>query len=169
LRNQDLKEPSRSNAGGRAILDRAIVNIPDVLADPEYSREFALAGKWRAVLAVPLLHGGQPIGALTVGRAAPAAFSGQQIQLLKIFADQAVMAIENARLFNETKEALERQTATAEILNVIASSPSDVQPVFEAIVGSAKRLLGGRTSSLYRIVDGMLQLEATTSLDPESD
>jgi GAF domain-containing protein len=97
---QELKEPDRSNAGGRAILDRAMVHIPDVLSDPEYSREFALAGGWRAVLAVPLLHDGNPAGAITVGKTDPAAFSEQQIQLLKTFADQAVIAIGNVRLFD---------------------------------------------------------------------
>src|SRR5262245_13408515 len=135
----------------------------------EQGREMARAAGFRSQLLTPLIGDPDPIGVIAVTRKEPGAFDPHHVQLLRTFADQAVIAIENTRLFNETQEALERQTATAEILNVIASSPSDVQPVFEAIVGSAKRLLGGRTSSLYRIVDGMLQLEATTSLDPESD
>ena len=120
---QELKEPNRSNAGGRAILDRAIVHIPDVLTDPEYSREFALVGGWRAVLAVPLLRDGKPAGAITAGKAEPAAFSDAQIQLLKTFADQALIAIENVQLFQseqsrarELSEALEQQTATSRFL-----------------------------------------------------
>jgi len=88
--NQELQKPNRSFVGGRAILDRAIALIPDVLEDPEYSRKFALAGGWRAVLAVPLLRDGKSIGALTVGKAEPNSFSERQIQLLKTFADQAV-------------------------------------------------------------------------------
>lgn len=137
---QDLRQINRSFVGGRAILDRAIVQIPDVLADPEYSREFALAGGWRAVLAVPLLHEGTSVGAITVGKAEPTAFSEQQIRLLQTFADQAVIAIENARLFNETQEALERQTATAEVLRVISSSPGELGPVFEAMLENAVRI-----------------------------
>src|SRR5262249_54144618 len=96
-----ISRPDRSTIGGRAILERAIVHVPDVLADPEYSRELALAGGWRAVLAVPLLHEGNPVGSLTVSKAEPVPFSDRQIQLLNTFADQAVIAIENVRLFEQ--------------------------------------------------------------------
>ena len=85
----------------------------------------------------------------------PGAFAPHHVQLLQTFADQAVIAIENTRLFNETQEALERQTATADILKVIASSPSDVQPVFDAIAASANRLIGGFSSTVFRFIDGM--------------
>src|SRR5262245_38624237 len=131
---QELKRPDRFNLGGRAILDCAIVHVPDVLEDAEYSREFALAGGWRAVLAVPLFSDGQSVGAITVGKREPTPFSEQQIQLLKTFADQAVIAIENVRLFEaeqtrtrELSESLEQQTATSEVLKVISSSPGELE------------------------------------------
>src|SRR5215472_14585212 len=120
---QQLKRPDRSHTGGRTILDRAVVHIHDVLEDPEYSRELALAGGWRAVLGVPLVHDGQSVGAITLGKREPTPFSEQQIQLLKTFADQAVIAIENVRLFEaeqqrtrELSESLEQQTATSDVL-----------------------------------------------------
>jgi len=125
---REQKRPDRSHLGGRAILDRAIVHVPDVLNDPEYSREWALAGGWRAVLAVPLLRDGKPVGAVTVAKAEPKPFSDRQVQLLNSFADQALIAIENVRLFEaeqqrtqELTESLEQQTATSDVLQVISS------------------------------------------------
>ena len=153
---QELRQINRSYVGGRAVLDRAIAHIPDVLEDPEYSREFALAGGWRAVLAVPLLHEGKSVGAITVGKAEPKAFSERQVQLLQTFADQAVIAIENVRLFEaeqqrtrELSESLEQQTATSEVLRIISSSPGEVGPVFEAMLASAARICEARFVILY--------------------
>ena len=119
----------------------SIVHIPDVLTDPEYPRQrVAEQTGFRGALGVPMMREGQIVGVITVARAEAGLFSDKQVELLKTFADQAVIAIENVRLFNETKEALERQTATAEILKVISSSPTDVQPVFDAIVRNAVTL-----------------------------
>jgi GAF domain-containing protein len=144
---QQLKRPDRSQLGGRAILDRKLVHVPDVLRDPEYSRELALAGGWRAVLAVPLLHDGKPVGAISIAKAEPKPFSEQQIQLLNTFANQAVIAIENVRLFEaeqqrtrELSESLEQQTATSEVLRVISSSPSELEPVFQSMLVNAMRI-----------------------------
>jgi two-component system NtrC family sensor kinase len=161
----------RETVTGRVILEGAVVQVPDTEASdvPERTKAVNRAVNVHALMGAPMQRDGAAIGAIMVTRQQPGAFSDEQIMLLRTFADQAVIAIENTRLFNETREALERQTATADILKVIASSPSDVQPVFEAIVGSAKRLLGGYSSSLYRVVDGMLHLEAFTPLNPESD
>jgi two-component system, NtrC family, sensor kinase len=152
-----------TGAGGaaRAIRDRAVVHIPDVLVEPQYQiQEAALTAGFRSVLAVPMLREGHAIGAITLGRANVGEFSDTQIQLLRTFADQAVIAIENVRLFNETKEALEQQTATAEILRVIASSPTDVQPVMEAVAENAARVCGATDSSIFRLEGEHLRLVA---------
>src|SRR5205814_9430586 len=106
--------------------------IPDIDASPDV-RDLGRLRGFRSVLVTPLMSSGVVIGMVSVTRLEPGSFAAHHVQLLQTFADQAVIAIENTRLFNETKEALERQTATADILKVIASSPSDVQPVFEAI------------------------------------
>ena len=155
------RPPSRDTAITRAILTCSVVAIPDVLEDAEYAiQAAALTGGFRSWLAVPLVREGNPIGAIAVGRPEPGPFPDSQVELLKTFADQAVIAIENVRLFNETKEALERQTATAEILKVIASSPTDVQPVFDVIVESAVRLCGARFGRVYRYDGSVIQMVA---------
>jgi len=154
----------------RAVLTGKVEMIADVLDDPHYKvSEQATRAGFRSTLAVPLMRGDQPIGCITVGRPAPGRFGDDEIGLLQTFADQAVIAIKNVRLFNETKEALERQTATADILKVIASSRSDLRPVFEAIVHSSTQLLGGHGCGLYKIADEMLHLEAFTPVSPEAD
>jgi signal transduction histidine kinase/DNA-binding response OmpR family regulator/putative methionine-R-sulfoxide reductase with GAF domain len=142
--------PSRTTTTGRALLDRGVVHVPDVLEDPDYARPVALALQNRSTLAVPMLRDGEPVGTISVGRLEPRPFTDNQIELLKTFADQAVIAIENVRLFTELEarnrdltETLEQQTATGEILRVISSSPTDVQPVFDTIVQSAVRLCDG--------------------------
>jgi two-component system, NtrC family, sensor kinase len=158
---QQLKRPDRSHLSGRAILDRAIVHVPDVLKDPEYSRELALAGGWRAVLAVPLLRDGKALGALAVARAEPKPFSDRQIQLLQTFADQALIAIGNVRLFEaeqqrtrELSEALEQQTATSEVLKVISSSPGELEPVFQTMLESATRICDANFGVMFGFEDG---------------
>jgi hypothetical protein len=160
---QQLKRPERSHLAGRAILERAIVHVHDVLADPEYSRELALAGGWRAVLAVPLVRDGIPVGALSVAKTEPTPFSNRQVQLLQTFADQAVIAIENTRLLNELRqrttdltertadltESLEQQKATSEVLQVISSSPGRLETVFQAMAEKAVRVCGATFGSIY--------------------
>ncbi len=132
-------------------------------------REIARLHGFRSMLWVPMMNGGVTIGIISVTRVEPGSFADQHVQLLQTFADQAVIAIENVRLFNETREALERQTATADILKVIASSPSDVQPVFEAIATSANRLIGGFSTAVFRFVDGVSHLAAFTPTHPAVD
>ena len=132
---------------GVAILDRAIVDIPDVRkAPPELAvgaKNF-LASGYRAVTIVPMMRGDAAIGALSVVRLAPGPLSDKQLAVLKNFAAQAVIAIENARLLNELRqrtddltESLEQQTATSEVLQVISSSPGDLEPVFRAMLENA--------------------------------
>jgi GAF domain-containing protein len=152
---------SRETAVGRAIMGRGVVHIHDIEADPEYvfirhQRQLS----YRTVLAVPLLKDGIPIGALGMWRREVRPFSEIQINLVKTFAAQAVIAIENVRLFKEIqernaelREALEHQTATSEVLSIISRSPTDVQPVLDAIVESAARVCGIDDVSL-RLADG---------------
>ena len=146
---------TRGSVSGRAIIDRRTVHVHDVNARPDdefpegkvLQREYGGRG---TTLAVPLLREDVALGAITLLRDEVSPFTDRQVALLETFADQAVMAIENVRLFNETKEALERETATSEILQVISSSPTDTQPVFDAIVQSAVTLCGAILGAIYR-------------------
>src|SRR6201996_4720070 len=123
----------------------------------------------RTVSGTPLRREDKAIGALIVYRDRLAPFTPDELALLQSFADQAAIAIENARLFNETNEALERQTATADILKVIASSPSDAQPVFDAIAASANRLIAGFSTTVFRFIEGTMHLKAFTHTSAAGD
>src|SRR5499427_6189466 len=142
-----LRVDDRSVLSSRAILAKARLHIQDIKSDPDYDRAHAAAVLIGRLLAVPLLRDGAPLGVIVAGWAEPGATPKQHEDLLKVFADQAVIAIENARLLNELRqrtddltESLEQQTATSEILDVISNSPTDSQPAFDAIVRSALKL-----------------------------
>ncbi|MDN3272865.1 GAF domain-containing protein [Frankia sp. RB7] len=147
------------------------IQFPDCEASdvPELNRDLARLRGFRSVLFMPLMNRGAAVGMISVTRAETGAFAPDLVELLQTFADQAVIAIENARLFNETRETLEHQTATADILRVMAASPSDVQPVFDAIAANANRLIGGFSTAVLRYVDGAAHLAAFTPGDPAGD
>jgi GAF domain-containing protein len=167
--NTMFPAPLSNFSWGEAISKGGIYRVVDTDQEIGGMRELARLRGYRSMLFVPLLRDGMPIGLIAVTRVEPGPFVEHHVQLLQTFADQAVIAIENTRLFNETKEALERQTATADILKVIASSPSDVQPVFEAIATSANRLIGGFSGTVWRIIDGALHLVAFTPTTADAD
>jgi signal transduction histidine kinase len=156
---------------GRAILTRQPYLIKDVDLDegvPALSRTMMAAIGTRSQVTIPMLRAGGPIGAITMGWDAPAAFNAPQVALLQTFADQAVIAIENVRLFNETKESLEQQTATADILKVISGSPTDVRPVFDAILKSAVALCGAELAATFRFDGKLVHLGATHNWSREA-
>ncbi|MBR0908744.1 GAF domain-containing protein [Bradyrhizobium japonicum] len=162
------------NMPGTIVAENRQVHVPDLdnvdpaIADWPAMPHVRAAGT-RSMSGSPLRLEGKAIGALIVYRDRLAPFTDDEMALQQSFADQAAIAIENARLFNETRESLERQTATADILKVLASSPSDVQPVFDAIAANANRLIGGFSTAVLRYVDGAAHLVAFTPGDPAGD
>ena len=169
----------RGTAAERVILTGEVHAVTDFFADPEFDpvvRERIRndssgsdISQLRSTLAVPMTRDNEVVGVLVIARTQTGPFPQRQTELLQTFADQAVIAIENLRLFNETQEALARQTATADVLKVIASSPSNLQPVFDAIAERSNELIGGHSTTVGRYVDGMVQLASYTPVSPEAD
>ena len=164
-------EAGRGTLSGRVMIERRPVHIPDVWADPEYSlSEAQKAAGYRSMLGLPLLREGIPIGIMTLMRSHVQPFTNKQIDLVETFADEAVIAIENARLFEaeqrqtrELSQALERQTATAEVLNVISRSTFQLQPVLDTIVQTPSRLCNAETALIFMFRDEKLHLVATSN------
>ena len=165
----------RGSVVGRAASEAAVIHIPDVLADPEYKwGEAQKIGGYRASLGAPLLREGNVVGVLFVAKTVPQPFTDKQIELVKTFADQAVIAIENTRLLNELRqrtddlaESLEQQTATSNVLEVISRSAFDLQPVFETVVESAVRVCGADKAFIFRFDGELLRMAAAFNAPPE--
>jgi GAF domain-containing protein len=165
---QSFPRPPGEGATDRAILTRAIVYIPDVLEDSQYQfQPLAQASGYRSILSVPLLRDGQAVGAITVPGELPGAFSQREADLLQTFADQAVIAIENVRLFDEVhartrelSESLEQQTATSEVLSVISSSPGELEPVFQAMLQNSVRICEAKFGQMFLYEHNAVRLVA---------
>ena len=165
---QNPARADRKSVAGRVVLERQVVHIPDLRADPEYDYGTKFFEP-RSVLGVPLLREGVPLGVIIIFRTEVDPFTEKQIELVTTFADQAVIAIENTRLLQELQtrnrdlsEALEQQTATSEVLNVIAHSPVELQPVYQAILGNTTRLCEANIAALF-LYDGEVLSAAASS------
>jgi two-component system, NtrC family, sensor kinase len=158
------RRPDSSQVSGRVVLAKSVVWLEDALADPDYDQRYPRAMGWRRMLGVPMLQEGDPIGAIVVGWAESGPASTVQEELLKTFADQAVIAIENARLFNELRqrtndltESLQQQTATADVLKAISRSAFDLKSVLDALVEAAARLCDADQGGIARERDGVFE------------
>jgi two-component system, NtrC family, sensor kinase len=159
--------PDSSQVSGRVVLTKSVIWLEDALTDPDYDQRFPVAMGWRRLLGVPMLREGEPIGVIGVGWAEPGPISKVQEELLKTFADQAVIAVENVRLLNELRESLQQQTATAEVLKVISSSPGDLAPVFEAMLANAVRICEANFGVLFRSQGAEFYPAAWAGVPPE--
>ena len=174
LERQHEIRPGRGTLVGRALLEGGAVQIVDILADPEYElKEEARVGNFRSGLSVPLLRSGEPIGAFAFGRHRVEPFTDRQVELVKTFADQAVIAIENARLFEEVQartaelsEALQQQTATADVLKVISRSAFDLGTVLNTLIASACQLCNAEMGLIFLAREGSFYPEASHGTPP---
>ena len=152
----------------RAIRTRSVCHVADVLSDPQYQqKDTARISGYRGCLGVPMVRDEQVVGAIFVARRQPGLFSDTQVQLLKTFADQAVIAIENVRLFKETKISLEQQTATADVLKIISRSTFDLRTVLQTLVESAARFCHADKASIIREKDGVFYAAEAYGYSPE--
>jgi GAF domain-containing protein len=163
----------RGSAGGRALLERGPIHIPNVRTDPDYGLASPQIGGFHTLVAAPLMREGTPIGVFVLARRLMRPFTDRQIELLTTFADQAVIAIENVRLFDEVQartrdltEALEQQTATSEVLRVISRSPGELQPVFETMLANATDICGAKFGVLFRSEGDALRTVAVHGAPP---
>ncbi len=154
------RRPGRDYPPGRALLDRSVVHVPDLQGATEFAASTARQRGAGSQLAVPLLHDGEAIGVIGLARDAVGPFSPQQIEVLQTFADQAVIAIENVRLFKELEARNRDLTATSEVLQVISRSPTDVHPVFDTILANAARLCDAHRGALLLFRDGVFETGA---------
>ena len=159
--------PDRGTVSGRVVLEGKVVHVRDVLADPEFTGfGYYSRGNYRSSLGVPLSRNGETIGVFVIVRTEVREFTAKQIELVTTFADQAVIAIENARLLAELRQSLEQQTATAEVLGVISSSKFELQPILQSVVDTAARLCRADAAVIFRLEEGVYGFAAGDSLDP---
>ena len=167
--------PGPGTAVGRAAMQRQVIRIDDALVDPDYAaKEDAKVGDVRSMIGVPLMREGEPIGVIALARSRVEPFNEREIELVTTFADQAVIAIENVRLFDEVQartddltESLEQQTATSEVLQVISSSPGELEPVFDAMLANATRICEAKFGTLFLRDGDTFHLAAMNGVAPD--
>jgi class 3 adenylate cyclase len=174
IERQTPISPGPETLVGRAAMSRQVVRIDDAWTDPLYEKkEDAKLGRHRSMMGVPLIREGEPVGVIGLSRSRVDPFAEREIELVMTFADQAAITIENVRLFEaeqqrtrELSELLEQQTATSEVLQVISSSPGDLQPVFATMLENAARICGANFGNIFRWDGDALHLIATHNTPP---
>ncbi len=178
IRRQQTIVPGRDSVVARAALEGRVVHVVDILADPDYASPEAAASGRRTILGVPLLREGAVLGTIGLSRKRVEPYTERQIELVRTFADQAVIAMENARLLSELQartrdleESLEYQTATSDVLNVISRSTADVQPVLDTVIETAARLCAAETAAIWmregEIYRAVASTQARSAAEPE--
>jgi two-component system NtrC family sensor kinase len=167
LKTKFPMRPDPSQVAGRVLFRKSVVQVEDALSDPDYDQRFPRTLGWRRLLGVPMLREGEPLGVIVVGWAEAGPVPAAQEELLKTFADQATIAIENTRLLNELRESLQQQTATADVLKVISRSTFDLRAVFKALVDSAARLCRAKMANIALLKEGVFEYYAAYGFEPD--